>query len=110
MRRPVSPSAVSVIGPTVAPEDPAGRKLLALFDRAAPRDFVDVYTLAQHYGRALLIDRAGAVDLGFDLAHLAAMMGMLDRYADEDLPLSAGQVPRMRAYFEDWLQWLRLQP
>ena len=104
---PDQPTAVSVLGPTLAPEDLAGRKLLALFDRAAPRDFVDVYTLAQHYGRALLIDRAGAVDLGFDLAHLATMMGMLDRYTDEDLPLASEQVPRLRAYFADWLHALR---
>jgi hypothetical protein len=35
---------------------------------------------------------------------------MLDRYTDEDLPLPAGQVRRMRAYFNDWLHVLRSQP
>jgi hypothetical protein len=107
---PNQPTAVSVLGPTLAPEDLAGRKLLALFDRAAPRDFVDVYTLAQRYGRELLIDRAGAVDLGFDVVHLATMMSMLDRYAADDLPLPAEQVHPMREYFRDWLHVLRSHP
>lgn len=40
---PNQPSAASVLGPTLGREDLAGRKLPALFDRAAPRDFVDVY-------------------------------------------------------------------
>lgn len=99
---PNQPSAASVLGPTLGLEDLAGRKLLALFDRAAARDFVDVYVLAQRYGRDLLLDRAAAVDLGFDRGQLAGMMAMLDRYTDEDLPVPAGQVPALRGYFRDW--------
>jgi predicted nucleotidyltransferase component of viral defense system len=34
-------------GPTFALEELAGRKLLALFDRAEARDFADVYDIAQ---------------------------------------------------------------
>jgi hypothetical protein len=45
--------------------------------------------LARRYGRELLIDRAAAVDLGFDLAQLAGMIAMLDRYTDDDLPIPA---------------------
>ncbi len=63
---PSQPSVASLLGPTLGPEALAGRKLLALFDRAAPRDFVDVYVLVRRYGRELLLDRAAAVDLGFD--------------------------------------------
>jgi hypothetical protein len=99
---PNQPSSVSLLGPTLAPEDLAGRKLLALFDRAAARDFVDVYQLAHRYGRALLIERARAVDLGLDLGVLAEMMTMLDRYEDEDLPIAPTQVGDLRAYFRDW--------
>lgn len=79
-----------------------GRKLLALFDRAAARDFVDVYELSQRYDRELLIDRAAAVDLGFDRAVLAEQMGMLASYADADLPCPADRVEAVRRYFRDW--------
>jgi hypothetical protein len=37
---------------------------------------VDGYELAQRYGRELLIDRAAAVDLGFDMVQLAGMIAM----------------------------------
>ncbi|MGR6965315.1 hypothetical protein ACU610_12695 [Geodermatophilus sp. URMC 61] len=47
-----------------------------------------MYQLAHRYGRALLIERARAVDLGLDLGVLAEMMTMLDRYEDEDLPIA----------------------
>jgi hypothetical protein len=99
---PSQPSTVSVLGPTLAPEDLAGRKLLALFDRAAARDFVDVYELSRRYDRELLILRAAAVDLGFDRAVLAEQMGMLARYADADLPCPAERVEAVRSYFRDW--------
>lgn len=99
---PNQPSATSVLGPTLGPEHLARRKLLALFDRAAPRDFVDVYVLARRYGRDLLLDRAAAVDLGFDLAQLAGMIAMLDRYTDDDLPILAEEAAALREYFRDW--------
>ena len=37
------PASATPAGPTLAPEELAGNKLLALFDRAAARDFADVY-------------------------------------------------------------------
>jgi hypothetical protein len=40
------PPSLTAAGPTLAPEELAGHKLLALYDRAAARDFVDVYLLA----------------------------------------------------------------
>jgi predicted nucleotidyltransferase component of viral defense system len=41
------PSQFSILGPTFSHEELAGRKLLALFDRAEARDFADVFVLAQ---------------------------------------------------------------
>ena len=46
---PGRPPTASFIGPTFAPDELAGRKLIALFDRAAARDFADVYVLALRY-------------------------------------------------------------
>ena len=45
------PASITAAGPTLAPEELAGRKLLALFDRAAARDFADVRLLARRSAR-----------------------------------------------------------
>lgn len=49
-------------------DDLAGDKLLALFGRAAPRDFVDVHALRDRFTRRTLESLAAAKDLGFNLA------------------------------------------
>jgi hypothetical protein len=58
--------------PTLAPEELAGRKLLALFDRAAGRDFADVRLLARRFGKDVLLTRAVQIDAGFDIGTLPA--------------------------------------
>ena len=52
------PASSTAAGPTLAPEELAGRKLLALFDRAAARDFADVRLLARRFGKDVLLARA----------------------------------------------------
>ena len=49
------PSQNSVLGPTFNHEELAGRKMLALFDRAEARDFADVFVLASRFGKDLLL-------------------------------------------------------
>ncbi len=44
---PLNAPTVTALGPTLAPSELAGRKLLALFGRGEARDFADVYVLAQ---------------------------------------------------------------
>jgi predicted nucleotidyltransferase component of viral defense system len=63
---PDDPPSVTEAGPTLAPEELAGHKLLALFDRAAARDFADVYVLAGRFGKDTLLARATQIDAGFD--------------------------------------------
>jgi hypothetical protein len=58
---------VTVLGPTLAPLELAGRKLLARFGRAETRDFADVYVLTQRFGKDALLEQAKALDAGFDL-------------------------------------------
>jgi hypothetical protein len=96
------PPVVSIVGPTFDPEELAGRKLIALFDRAEARDFADIYTLAQRFGRGVLLERAAEVDLGFDLAVLATMFRSLDRFSDDELPVEPADVVAVRTYFRDW--------
>lgn len=60
------PASATSAGPTLAPEELAGHKLLALFDRAAARDFSDVYALARRFGKDVMLARAKQIDAGFD--------------------------------------------
>lgn len=75
---------------------------LALFGRAAPRDFVDVHALRDHFTRRTLEALAAAKDLGFNLAVLRHAFGVLD-----DLPRSAFEVDDatfdlLRTEFHSW--------
>lgn len=97
------PPSVTEAGPTLAPEELAGHKLLALFDRAAARDFADVFVLARRFGKETLVARATQIDAGFDPAVLAHMLATLDRLADAEIPVPDGTTPaEFRAFYATW--------
>ncbi|MBU6244983.1 MAG: nucleotidyl transferase AbiEii/AbiGii toxin family protein [Actinomycetales bacterium] len=100
------PPTMSILGPTYAPLELAARKLLALFDRAMPRDFVDVFRLVQRWNREELMSLARAIDPGFDTKVLATAVRQLDRYRNDDIPIGATELPELRAYFHGWAQEL----
>lgn len=104
---PNSPPSLSVAGPTFGLEELAGRKVIALFDRAEARDFADVYVLAQRYEPELLLRLAVEIDAGFDNAVFASMLGSLERFADSDIPVPPEVVANLRAFFEAWRSRLR---
>jgi hypothetical protein len=83
------PASATPAGPTLAPEELAGNKLLALFDRAAARDFADIYILARRFGKEVLLARAAQIDAGFDVRVLADMIATLDRFTDSEIPVLA---------------------
>ncbi|MBU4215748.1 MAG: nucleotidyl transferase AbiEii/AbiGii toxin family protein [Actinobacteria bacterium] len=99
---PIGPPIVTLLGPSYNPEELAGRKLLALFDRAAPRDFVDVLHLTARYDKDTLVEWARRIDSGMDDSVLADMMGMLSRFRDVDLPIRDEEAPALRAFFAQW--------
>jgi hypothetical protein len=101
------PATVSVLGPTFALEELAGRKVLALFDRAAARDFADVFQLSERYDRPTLFRLAHAQDAGVEPDVLAEMIGYLDRYTDADIPVDGAHVSDLRRFFAEWAQTLR---
>ncbi|MGI8522438.1 MAG: nucleotidyl transferase AbiEii/AbiGii toxin family protein [Nocardioides sp.] len=103
---PNSTPTVTLLGPTLAPLELAGRKLLALFGRAEARDFADVYVLAYRFGTDELLEQARSIDAGFDSHVLAQMMATLGRLADDEIPLSAGDVPLAKAFFGAWAEEL----
>ena len=104
---PTMPPSASFAGPTFGLEELAGRKLIALFDRAEARDFTDVFALAERFPKDLLIRRAAEVDAGFDLTVLATMMGFLSRFRDEEIPVDAERVDEVRSFFGRWQEELR---
>jgi predicted nucleotidyltransferase component of viral defense system len=97
------PASETSAGPTLAPEELAGHKLLALFDRAAARDFSDVYALTHRFGKDILLARAAQIDAGFDAEVLADMIASLDRFTDDELPVSgSSSAADLRAFFAAW--------
>ena len=97
------PASSTSAGPTLAPEELAGHKLLALFDRAAARDFADIYVLAHKFGKDVLLARAAQIDAGFDAKVLADMIASLDRFTDDELPITSGSsAADLRAFYAAW--------
>ncbi len=72
------------------------------WSRAAARDFVDVYLLAQHFPRDLLLARAAEIDLGFDTMVPADMIATFSRFTDAEIPLPGEPVSALRAFYEIW--------
>jgi hypothetical protein len=97
------PASATAAGPTLAPEELAGHKLLALFDRAAARDFSDVYVLARRFGKDVMLARAAQIDAGFDSQVLADMIGTLDRFTDDEIPVpDDSSAAGLRAFYAAW--------
>lgn len=91
------------------PLELSGRKLLALFDRAAARDFVDVFALAKHFDPDELVGMAMAMDPGFELKVLVSMFKTLERFSDDDLPSDPFDVSEIRTFFANWSSRIQQQ-
>jgi len=100
--QPEQPPTMSVAGPTYAPQELAARKVIALFDRFAARDFVDVFALTQTYSKAELLDWASDLNPGFDRPYFVEALGSLPRYTDLDLTLGEVDVAALRTFFSEW--------
>ena len=90
------------LGPTLSLEELAADKLLALFDRAQARDFVDVAALAQRFSLGRLCDLASEKDSGFSRTVLVEMLGSFHRFAPGDFDLPADAYARLARSVELW--------
>jgi Nucleotidyl transferase AbiEii toxin, Type IV TA system len=99
---PGRPAMASIAGPTFAPAELAGRKVIALFDRVAARDFVDVFALSRRFSKTELLELAREVDAGFEIGVFVEMIGLLSRYRDVDLELADDNAAAVRAFFAQW--------
>jgi hypothetical protein len=103
---PLGAPTITALGPTYPPAELAARKLLALFDRAAARDFVDVRSLANHFDLDELLELAAQLDEGFDRGVFVDMLATLDRYTDEDLAEFGTDSTGLRTFIEGWRRQL----
>jgi hypothetical protein len=99
----------SIVGPLRHLRDLAGDKVLALFARAASRDFVDVAALLRQFAKDELCQLAHAKDGGFNLENLADAFGVLRRYDrnDEYPSLTDDEYESLLRTFDTWQQELR---
>ena len=101
------PPTVTFLGPTIGLEENAGRKTLALFGRAAPRDFVDVFNLARWFEKPKLLELAAERDLGFDSSVFGQMTRMVNQINARQFPFDEDAVPDLVAFFNEWSEELR---
>lgn len=99
---PLLPPTVTFLGPTIDVEDNAGRKILALFGRWMPRDFVDVYALSKRYDKQRLIELAAERDAGFDLGFFSQALAQVTSIRPDRFPIPADDLPAMIAFHLEW--------
>jgi predicted nucleotidyltransferase component of viral defense system len=99
---PMGAPTITAFGPTYPPEELAARKLLALFDRAAARDFVDVHALSAWFDLDRLVEVAAQLDNGFDAEVLVEMLASLRRFTDEELADLGAEPTTLRAFIDRW--------
>lgn len=93
---------MSVLGPTFAPDELTARKLLALYGRALPRDFVDVFRVMRSRDRDVIMALARDLDAGFDSGALVTAMNQVSRYSDDQLGIDATEAVQLRDCFRAW--------
>lgn len=92
---------------TVAEDELAADKVLALFDRAEARDFVDVHALVRVHGRERLLELAALKDRGFSWDVFAEMLGTIDRLGREEFEVDDDTLDELRRSFAEWRRVLR---
>lgn len=88
--------------PVLSGQDLAGRKVLAILDRAEGRDFTDLHALADRYSQAECIRWAQELDAGVRTADIARAFTKLERLDDAELPHPPEAAPALRTWFERW--------
>lgn len=97
-----STPTVTIAGPALAPAELVVRKTLALFGRAEPRDFIDVYVLNQQFDRTETLGKAAEADAGFNMAVFAQALRSHRRIDDADFPDIGIAITEIRTYFDAW--------
>jgi hypothetical protein len=98
------PPTLTVVGPTISEQEVAVGKLIALFDRAEARDFVDVFEFCQRYEPALLLELAVRRDAGLGPQNLAERVRRLtEQLTAADLPAAyQDRFEEIRSFYAEW--------
>jgi hypothetical protein len=97
------PASATPAGPRSLPKNSPATSFSYWSDRAAARDFADVYVLARRFGKDMLLARAKQIDAGFNAQALAGMIATLDRFTDNEIPLPDGSTAAdLRAFYTTW--------
>lgn len=96
------PAEPSRYGPTLAVRELAANKVLALFDRAEARDFLDLVELTRHFELQSLMDLAGEKDAGFDTARFLESLASFHRFTPADFGVDAAEYHRLAAIVAKW--------
>ncbi len=94
------PAVASDLGPVLNQEELAADKVLALFGRAEPRDFLDVYGLSQRLGWPRLLALAEQKDAGFSPERLAESLGRMNRLDQADFGIEDADYLALRAWVD----------
>lgn len=98
----IRPTEPGPYGPTLSLEELAADKLLALFDRAQARDFVDVDALVSRFGLDRLCALAAEKDHGFSRSVLREALGTFGRFSAEDLGVDEPGHRRLATAVQRW--------
>ena len=96
------PPRQELLGPTIALEELAADKTLAVVGRAAPRDFVDTRALAEIFGNDRLCELAADKDLGFSRRHLAEALDKIDRLGRDRFEVDDRRYEELRIWALGW--------
>jgi hypothetical protein len=88
-------------------EELAADKVLALFGRAAARDFQDVAALRRHFSWTVLLELASEKDAGFSVEHFLDAIAAFDRLDADDFDLSRAAYEQLRSEVAGWPQQIR---
>jgi len=102
------PAELTEFGPTLAVEELAIDKVLAIFDRAEPRDFADLAAVVDRWGLDHLLRRAKEKDLGFTVAEFARRLDRAATFTDDEFRVPAEQAQQVRAAVDRWKLQVRL--
>lgn len=90
------------LGPTLDLKELGANKVLAIFDRAEPRDFTDLAAITGRYDLSELVQLAAQKDLGLDLGVLDERMGQLRRLPREDFPVNDDSYALLAPTVDSW--------
>jgi hypothetical protein len=88
--------------PTLSGEELAVDKVLALFDRAEARDFVDLMAVEPRYGLDRLCELAAEKDRGFTPRVFTDMLAKFGRLRREELDLDDARYRQLTRDVERW--------